>query len=127
MPHVRSDHHVVDEHHPLAPVVEGGELSDDRQQRVGMAEVVAGRVRQVLDLADHVVAEVADEAGVERRQIGAGPASRSAPRIASRAASIPPSPLTRRPVSASRSSAPSADTSAPRADTVASGFRPTNE
>ncbi len=66
----RVDHHVVDQHHPLAPVVEGGELSDDGQDGVGLPEVVWRRVRQVLDLPDHVVAEVADEPGVQRRQVG---------------------------------------------------------
>ena len=58
------------EHHPLAPVVEGGQLADDRQDGVGVAEVVGRRVGQVLDLPDHVVAEVADQAGVQRRQVG---------------------------------------------------------
>ena len=38
--------------------------------RVGVAEVVAGGCGEVLDLADHVVAEVTDQAGVERREVG---------------------------------------------------------
>ena len=66
----RVDHHVVDQHHPLAPVVEGGQLADDGQDGVGLAEVVGRDVGQVLDLAHHVVAEVADQAGVQRRQVG---------------------------------------------------------
>ena len=37
---------------------------------VGIAEVVGGDVREVLDLADDVVAEVADEPAVQRRQLG---------------------------------------------------------
>ena len=66
----RVDHHVVDEHDPLAPVVEGGQLADHGQDGVGLAQVVGRHVGQVLDLADHVVAEVADQAGVQRRQVG---------------------------------------------------------
>ncbi len=64
------DDHVVDEDHPLTPVVEGGQLPDDGQDGVGVAEVVGGHGRKVLDLADHVVAEVADQPGVEGRQVG---------------------------------------------------------
>ncbi len=66
----RVDHHVVNQHHPLAPVVEGSQLADDGQDGVRMAEVVGWGVRQVLDLPDHVVAEIADQPGVERGQVG---------------------------------------------------------
>ena len=66
----RVDDHVVDQHHPLAPVVEGGQLADDRQDGVGMAEVVRRGVGQVFDLTDHVVAQIADQSGMERREIG---------------------------------------------------------
>ena len=57
--------HVVDQGHPLAPVVEGGELTDDRHHGVGLVTVVGRDVGQVLDLAHDVVAEVAHEAAVE--------------------------------------------------------------
>jgi len=63
-------HHVVDEHDPLAPVVEGGQLTDHRQDGVRLPEVVGRDVREVLDLTDHVVAEVADQTGMEGRQVG---------------------------------------------------------
>ena len=53
---------------PLTPMVEGGQLSDDREDRVGQAEVVLGWVGQVLDLPHHVVAEVPDQPAVHRRQ-----------------------------------------------------------
>ena len=53
---------------PLAPVVEGGQLTDDREDRVRQAEVVRWRVGQALDLAHDVVAEVADQPAVHRRQ-----------------------------------------------------------
>ena len=64
------DDHVVDQHHPLAPVVERGQLADHGQDGVGVPEVVGGVSGQVLDLADDVVAQVADQAGVERGQVG---------------------------------------------------------
>ena len=61
--------HVVDERDPLAEVVEGGQLADDRQRGVGVARGVVGDVGEVLDLAHDVVAEVADEAAVQRGQV----------------------------------------------------------
>ena len=45
-------------------------MADDRQDGVGMAEVVGRRGRKVLDLADHVVTQVADDATVQGRQVG---------------------------------------------------------
>ena len=66
----RVDDHVVDEHHPLTPVVEGGQLPDHGQDGIRMAVVVGRGVRQVLHLPDHVVAQVADQPGMERRQLG---------------------------------------------------------
>ena len=63
----RVDHHVVDQDHPLAPVVEGGQLADHAQHGVGLAEIVGRHVGQVLDLPHDVVAEVADQAAVQRR------------------------------------------------------------
>ena len=59
-----------DEHHALTPVVECGQLADHGQDGVGMAQVVRRRVREVLDFADHVITEVTDQSGMERRQVG---------------------------------------------------------
>ena len=63
-------HHVVHQHDPLAPVVEGAELADDDERRVGVAEVVRRRLGEALDLAHHVVAEIPDQPPVQRRQPG---------------------------------------------------------
>ena len=51
-------------------MVERGDVTGDRQHRVGQPEVVVRHVGQALDLAHDVVAEVADDATVERRQLG---------------------------------------------------------
>ncbi len=59
----------LDEVDALTPVVEGGHRADDTHHRVGQAAVVAGHVGQMLDLADHVVAEVAHDPSL---QAGAG-------------------------------------------------------
>ena len=61
---------VLDQVHPLTPVVERGQRPDHRHHRVGILPVVLRRVGQVLDFADHVVAEVvvplvADHVGVD--------------------------------------------------------------
>ena len=58
---------VVDQRHPLAPVVERRQLADDGQDSIGMASIVVGDVGQALDLAHDVVAEVADQTAVQRR------------------------------------------------------------
>jgi hypothetical protein len=63
------DEHVLDERDPLAPVVVGGQLADDRHHGVGVAEVVRGDVGQALDLAHDVVAEVAHDPAVQRGQV----------------------------------------------------------
>ena len=60
----------IPERDPLAPVVEHRELADDAEHGVGQAQVVLGDLGQALDLAHHVVAEVADEAAVQGRQLG---------------------------------------------------------
>ena len=65
-----SDHHVVDQHDPLAPVVERRQLADDHKGGIGVAEIVGGHVGEVLDLADHVVAEVADDPAMKGREVG---------------------------------------------------------
>ena len=66
----RRQDHVVDQGCPLPPVVEGDDPADHVEDRIGESEVVERRVRQVLHLADHVVAEIADDSGVQRRQPG---------------------------------------------------------
>ena len=68
---VEAEHgHALDQRHPLAPVVERGERADHAHHGVGQVAVVGGHVGQPLDLADHVVAEVAHHAAVQRRQLG---------------------------------------------------------
>jgi hypothetical protein len=122
----RVDDHVVDEHHPLAPVVERGQLADHRQHGVGMALVVGGRAGQVLDLPDHVVAQVADQAGMERGQVGeVGRLERLEDGLQGRQdAAVPLTPC---PVIGVEVEVPSVVTVVPRAVMVARGLRPTNE
>ncbi len=60
---------VLDEAHPLAPVVVGRQLPDHGQHRVRVAEVVRGHVGQVLDLAHDVVPEVPEHTAVQRGQV----------------------------------------------------------
>jgi hypothetical protein len=57
--------------HPLAPVVEGGQLADDgTSDGVGLAQVVvAGRSGRSLHLAHHVVPEIPDQSGMQRGQV----------------------------------------------------------
>ena len=56
-------------------MVVGGQLADHRHHRVGVAQVVGRHVGQVLDLAHDVVAEVAHDPAVQRREVveGRGP------------------------------------------------------
>jgi hypothetical protein len=49
-------------------VVKGGELTDHRDDGIGMTNVVSRRLRKVFDLANNVVAEIADETAVKGRQ-----------------------------------------------------------
>ena len=49
-------------------MVDGHQLADDRHDPVGKAPVVVGHVREVLNLADDVVTQVANEPTVERGQ-----------------------------------------------------------
>ncbi len=58
---------VLDEVETLAVVVERGDVPGERQHRIGPADRIGGPVRKVLDLAHHVVAEVADDSPVKRR------------------------------------------------------------
>ena len=60
--------HVVDQDDALAPVVERAELADDDERGVGMAQVVLRHVREPLDLAHHVVAEIPHQSPVQRRE-----------------------------------------------------------
>ena len=59
------DHHVVHQDDALAPMVEGTQLPDDVQDGIGETGVVTGHVRQVLDFAHDVVAEIAHEPAVQ--------------------------------------------------------------
>ena len=68
---VEAEHrHALDQRDTLAPVVERGERADHAHHRVGHVAVVGRHVRQPLDLADDVVAEVAHQPAVQRRQLG---------------------------------------------------------
>ena len=71
--HVRPGHvqdgDALDQVDPLAPVVEGGHRADDAHHRIRQAAVVVGHVRQVLHLADDVVAEVAHHPALQRREV----------------------------------------------------------
>ena len=58
----------LDERDPLPPVVVRRHLAHHRQDGVRVALLVGGRLGEALDLAHHVVAEVADHAAVERGQ-----------------------------------------------------------
>ncbi len=53
----------------MAPVVEGGQLADHGHEGVGLAEIVLGDAREVLHLPHDVIAQVSDQAGVQRRQV----------------------------------------------------------
>ncbi len=63
-----AEQHVVDQHDPLTEVIEHRQLTDDGEDRVGVPLVVARGVGQPFDLADDIVAQVPDDAAVERRQ-----------------------------------------------------------
>ena len=79
---------VLDQVEPLAVVIERGDVTGEREHRIGPAEWIGRNVRQVLDLAHDVVAEVPDDPTVERRQLGE--ARRAVPESsASSAASAP--------------------------------------
>ena len=62
------DERVGDQGHPLAEVVERRQLADHVLDRIGQVLVVGRNVGQLLDLAHHVVAEVADQAAVQGRE-----------------------------------------------------------
>ena len=66
---VRLEEDVLDQIEALPVVVERGDVTGQRQHRVGPALRVRRDVRQVLDLAHDVVPEVADDAAVERWQL----------------------------------------------------------
>ena len=54
---------------PLPEVVERGDVTGECEHGVGPAHRVVRHVRQVLDLAHDVVAEVPHDAAVQRRQV----------------------------------------------------------
>jgi hypothetical protein len=49
-------------------MIKGRHLTDDRHDGIGIAGDINGDVRKVLDLPNHVVAEVADDPTVQRRE-----------------------------------------------------------
>ena len=113
--------HALDERHPLAPVVEGGQAPDHAHHGVGQVEVVAGHVGQVLHLAHDVVAEVAHDAALVaaadrgcRASGTRGAAPRGRPACPGRAAPT-------------AGSVPSTVMRPSRSTNVADGSRPTNE
>ena len=63
------EEHVLDQVETLAEVVERGDVPGEGQHRVGEPQVVGRDVGEPLDFAHDVVAEVADHAAVERRQL----------------------------------------------------------
>ncbi len=68
----RHDEHVLDEEEALPEVIERGDVTGQREDGVGVSQVVGRDVRQALDLPHDVVAEVTDEAAVEGREVGQG-------------------------------------------------------
>ena len=101
-------------------MVERGDVTGDRQHRVGQPEVVGRHVGQALDLAHDVVAEVADDAAVERREL-----------VDVRRAVAREQRLERgeraRSVGTPGGGVPSNSTARPRATSVSAGSRPRNE
>ena len=63
---------VGDEQDRAVLVVVNGHVGDHVERKLGQLYVVGGRVGQVLPVADDIPAEVADQAGGERRQSGVG-------------------------------------------------------
>ena len=61
------DDDVGEQRDPLSPVVVHGKFADHRDHRIGVTEIIGGHVGKVLDFADDVVPEVADQAAVQRR------------------------------------------------------------
>ena len=49
-------------------MVEGHQLTDDHHRRIWKTQLVRWRVLEPFDLAHDVVAQIADDARVERRQ-----------------------------------------------------------
>ena len=66
----RVQDHVLNQDDSLAPVVEGGQLADQGHDGVGMAEIVLGDVGEVLHLSHDVIAQIADQPGMQGRQVG---------------------------------------------------------
>ncbi len=55
----------------MAQVIEGQQTVKEHQLRIGQSQIVFARAPDVFQLPDHVVGEVSDSAGGERRQAGA--------------------------------------------------------
>ena len=60
---------VHDHDDPLAPVIENSDFAEQHDDRVGVAEIIRWRVRESFHLSHHVVAEVANEAPRQWRQV----------------------------------------------------------
>ena len=114
--------HVLDEVEPLAEVVERGDAARERADRVGKAEIVGRRRRQMLDLAHGVVAHPADDAAVERRELRERRRAEARASRASSTASVPRSSGT-----PSGGAPPNHSMLRPRATNVRAGSRPRNE
>src|SRR4051795_471928 len=67
--HVRAQQRVRDQHHRALVVVDGGEVGDEQHGELRQSQLVDRLVRQPLDAAYHVIAEVADQAAGQRRQL----------------------------------------------------------
>jgi hypothetical protein len=66
---VVSDEHVADEDDRMAEAVHGGQRSYELPDLLGETPIVSWSVREILDVADHVVSEIADRSRVEGRQV----------------------------------------------------------
>ena len=57
---------IGDQDGPLASVVDGDQLADDRHHGIGKSPAVGRRIGQVFDFSHHVVSQVAHESVVQR-------------------------------------------------------------
>ena len=62
--------HTFENVQTLAPVVDGDHRTDDIDHRIGKIAVVVGNIGEILDLANDVVADVANETTLQWRKIG---------------------------------------------------------
>src|SRR5205823_13988475 len=68
----RYDEHVLNEEETLPEVIERGDMTGQREDGVWVPQFVGRDIGQALDLPHDVVAEVADQAAVEGRQVRQG-------------------------------------------------------